>query len=175
MAPRMTLKLAFAIAALGLSSAADAAIIGSDAAACESGRESSILVSVTGLKDRKGEMKLELYPANEADFLKDDRDLLKEGKFFRRVRTPTPQVGPIEMCIRTPAAGRYALLVTHNRDGKNKFSFWSDGAGFASNQKLGRSRPKLRQAVVDVRAGVTPVTVRMQYLRGLGGFSPLDS
>lgn len=175
MARPMIPMLAAAALAVLPPQAASAAIIGSDAAACESGRESSILVNVVGLKDRKGEMKLELYPANEDDFLKDDRDLIKEGKFFRRVRTPTPQIGAVEMCIRAPSAGRYALLVTHNRDGKNKFSFWSDGAGFASNQKLGRSRPKVNQAIVDVRSGVTPVTVRMQYLRGLGGFGPMGN
>nr|WP_234419420.1 DUF2141 domain-containing protein [Sphingomonas sp. EC-HK361] len=162
-------------AALLLPGTAGAAIIGSDASACTSRGEPSLLVNVVGLKDRKGEMKLELYPANEDDFLKDDRDLIKEGKFFRRVRTPTPQSGGVEMCIRAPSAGRYALLVTHNRDGKNKFSFWSDGAGFASGEKLGRSRPKVEQAIVDVGQGATPVTVRMQYLRGLGGFSPLGS
>lgn len=176
MANRLTLTLAStALVAAMAPFGAEAAVIGSDAGACTSGREPSLLVNVVGLKDRKGEMKLELYPADEDDFLKDDRDLIKEGKFFRRVRTPTPQSGGVEMCIRAPSAGRYALLVTHNRDGKNKFSFWSDGAGFVSTQKLGRSRPKVGQAIVDVGQGVTPVTVRMQYLRGLGGFSPLNS
>ncbi len=78
------------------------------------------------------------------------------------------------MCIRVPAPGTYAMLFTHDRDGKNKFNFWSDGAGFPSNQRLGRSRPKLRQAMVRVGNGVTTVNIRAQYLRGLGGFSPLD-
>ena len=39
--------------------------------------------------------------------------------------------------ITTP--GEYALVFTHNRDGKNKFGFLADGAGLASNQRLGRS------------------------------------
>ena len=71
-----------------------------------------------------------------------------------------------------PRPGRYALLVTHNRDGKNKFSFWSDGAGFPGNERIGRSRPKLAQAEVEAGAGITVATVRVQYLRGLGGFGP---
>jgi uncharacterized protein (DUF2141 family) len=77
------------------------------------------------------------------------------------------------MCIRVPRPGRYALLLTHNRDGKNKFSLWTDGAGFASNRKLGRSRPKVEQALVEVGAGVTTVHITAQYLRGLGGFGPI--
>ena len=152
--------------------AAQGGVIGSDAAACSSGGP-AIRVAVEGLKDRTGELKLELYPANDADFLKDDRDLIKEGKFFRRVRLPTPPSGPINLCIRVPSPGPYALLFSHNRDGKNKFNFWQDGAGFVSNEKLGRSRPKLAQARINVPEGVVSVTIRAQYLRGLGGFAPL--
>ena len=153
-------------------SPATAQLLGEDAAACANGGP-AIRVDVVGLKDRKGELKLELYPANATDFLRDDRDLVREGKLFRRVRVPTPPSGGVAMCIRVPRPGRYALLFTHNRDGQNKFSFWSDGAGFASNQKLGRSRPKLAQAIVDVPAGVATITIRAQYLRGLSGFGPV--
>ena len=163
------------LAATGLPAAAQAAqVLGSDAAACSTGGP-AIRVNVDGLKDRIGELKLELYPANDADFLKDDRDLIKEGKFFRRVRLPTPQTGPITLCIRVPTPGPYALLFTHNRDGKNKFNFWSDGAGFASNVKLGRTRPKLDMARIEVPEGVVTTTIHAQYLRGLGGFGPLGS
>ncbi|KQN35375.1 DUF2141 domain-containing protein [Sphingomonas sp. Leaf38] len=152
---------------------ARAQVLGSDAAACRPGEGPAIAVEITGLKDRTGALKLELYPGDEADFLKDDRDLIAAGKTFRRVVVPTPASGPATMCIRVPRPGRYALLLTHNRDGKNKFSVWSDGAGFASNVKLGRSRPKVEQALVEVGAGVTSVQIAAQYLRGLGGFGPV--
>ena len=144
-----------------------------DTSACASGDGPAIRVNVIGLRDRVGELKLELYPANEADFLKDDRDLIREGKVFRRVRVPTPQGGPVSLCIRAPAAGSYALLFTHNRDGKNKFNFWEDGAGMPSNQRIGRARPKLAMARIVVPGGVVTTEIRAQYLRGLSGFSPL--
>lgn len=163
-----------ALLALAAPAAAGAGILGGDAPACTGGEGPAVLATIVGLKDRKGELKLELYPANNQDFLKDDRDLLKEGKLFRRIRVATPQVGPVAMCMRVPHPGRYALLFTHNRDGKNKFSIWADGAGFASNQKLGRARPQVDQALVDVPAGVTQITIHAQYLRGLSGFGPLS-
>lgn len=167
------------LAALTLLVAANAAaaqsVNGSDADACDGNHGSAIRANIVGLKDRVGRLKLELYPATEADFLKDDRDLVKEGKFFRRIWAPTPQSGPVTLCIRAPRAGRYAILFTHDRDGQNKFNFWKDGAGFPSISKLGRSRPKLNQALITVGAGVTNVTIRAQYLRGLSGFSPINS
>lgn len=146
--------------------------IGSDAGACAAGA-SAIQANISGLKDRKGDLKLELYPADEADFLKDDRDLIAAGKTFRRVKVPTPASGAVSLCIRVPRPGRYALLFTHDRDGKNKFNFWTDGAGFPSNVKLGRQRPKLKEALIDVGHGVAVTNIRAQYLRGLGGFGPV--
>lgn len=177
-APRRTLAALAAPLLLALLPAASAhaaqtGTIGSDSAACATDGP-AIRVIVTGLKDRTGELKLELYPANDADFLKDDRDLIKEGKFFRRVRLPTPASGPIALCIRVPSPGSYALLFTHNRDGKNKFNFWSDGAGLPSNTRLGRQRPKVGMARIAVPAGVVTTNIRAQYLRGLSGFAPIQ-
>ncbi len=173
---RLPLMLAGAamFAAIPAVAPAAAQTIGSDAAACNGGQGPAIRVTVTGLKDRTGRLKLELYPANEGDFLKDDRDLRAEGKFFRRVWADMPASGPVQICIRAPSPGRYALLFTHDRDNRNKFNFMRDGAGFPGPAKLGRARPKLAQAVIAVSAGVTTTTIRAQYLRGLGGFAPLD-
>jgi uncharacterized protein (DUF2141 family) len=134
-----------------------------------------IRVQVAGLKDRNGRAKLELYPANEADFLKDDRDLVKQGKVFRRIWAPMPRSGPVTLCIQAPRAGRWAVLFTHDRDGRNKFNFWQDGAGFVSAQRMGRSRPRLAQAAISVPPAGTTIGVRVQYLRGLSGFAPLNA
>ena len=151
---------------------AGAEVLGSDAAACQDGP--AILATITGLKDRKGGLKLELYPATEADFLKDDRDLVAQRKLFRRIRVPTPAAGAPALCMRVPRPGRYALFFTHDRDGRNKFAPFTDGAGVPGNARLGRARPRLAQAIVDVPAGVATVTIRAQYLRGLSGFGPVD-
>lgn len=152
---------------------ASAEVIGMDAAACTSREGPAILANITGLKDRKGRLKLELYPANEDDFLKDDRDLVAQGKTFRRVWVETPPSGAVDICIRVPHPGRYALFATHDRDGKNKFNFFQDGAGFPGGARLGMSRPKLPQALIEVGNGVATTNIRMQYLRGLGGFGPI--
>lgn len=149
-------------------------VLGDDAAACNGGNGPAIRVHVTGLKDRNGRLKLELYPANEEDFLKDDTKLKNESKFFHRIWAQTPPTGGVILCIRAPRPGRYALLFTHDRDGKNKFNFWRDGVGFSSNRKLGRSRPKWQEATVNVGGGVTRVAIHTQYLRGLSGFAPYD-
>ena len=154
-------------------SAASAEQIGQDADLCRAGRGPAIQVNVQGLKDRRGELWLELYPPTPEDFLTADTDLLAQGKVFRRTRSRLPAAGSVEMCIRVPHPGRYALMLRHNRVERDKFSVWSDGAGVPANQALGRSKPSLDQALVNAGPGVTIVAIKMQYLRGFG-FSPLN-
>jgi uncharacterized protein (DUF2141 family) len=152
---------------------AAAQLLGTEGASCSAAGGPAIRATVSGLKDRRGNLKLELYPANEADWLKDDRDLLAQGKAFRRIRVATPASGEVQLCIRAPQPGRYALLFTHDRDGKNKFNLWQDGMGLPGNARVGRAKPKYSGAIVDVGAGGASVTIRAQYLKGLGGFGPL--
>lgn len=159
---------------LGAQPAAAQRILGKDAEACARG-EPSIRVTATGLRDRTGRIKLELYPANADDFLKDDTLLRREGKVFRRVWARMPKEGPVSICIRVPSRGRYALLFTHDRDGRNKFNVFQDGAGLPGNRRIGRSWPLVSDGEINVGGGVTMITVRVQYLRGVSGFAPLNS
>ncbi|MEO6214564.1 MAG: DUF2141 domain-containing protein [Sphingomonas sp.] len=156
-------------------SPASAEIIGEDAATCAGGHGPAIQVNIIGLKDRTGEIWLELYPATESDFLRPDQDLVAEGRVFRRTRSRPPAAGAVSICIRTPRPGRFTVLLRHNRVGKDKFSVFSDGVGILTNNPIGRSKPKFDQAVIGVGQTVTVANIRLQYLRGLRGFAPLDS
>lgn len=161
------------LAALLAASPAAAAQVGGDAGACADGQP-AVRADIVGLKDRTGRLKLELYPANAADFLRDDRELRAADKTFRRVWARVPAAGPVALCIRVPRPGTYAVFFTHDRDGKNKFNVWSDGAGTPGNQKLGRARPGLASATVTVGARPLAVTIKAQYLHGFPpSFSPL--
>lgn len=135
----------------------------------------AVLVLVTGLKDREGRIKAELYPANDEDFLADDNILIMAGKAFRRVEMPLPASGPVQLCMRIPGPGAYALTVLHDRDANRKFGLSTDGVGFSGNPKLGLSKPKAASARFNAGSGLTPVTVRMNYRRGLFSFGPLKA
>lgn len=134
----------------------------------------SFFVKVHGLKDRKGQLKLEVYPPNDEDFLADDNILLSEGKTFRRIEIPVPQRGPVNICIRVPRAGPYALSLLHDRDSNRKFGLSVDGIGFAGNPKLGMSKPKAAEATVTAVSGPTRLSIVMNYRRGLLSFRPLE-
>ena len=135
----------------------------------------AVLVLVTGLKDRSGRLKAELYPANDADFLADDNILIMAGKAFRRVEASVPASGPVQLCLRVPSPGAFALSILHDRDSNRKFGLSTDGVGFSNNPKLGLSKPRAASARFAAGAGLTPVTVRMNYRRGLFSFGPLKA
>jgi uncharacterized protein (DUF2141 family) len=150
--------------------------LGKAAGRCRPGEQgASLLVEVAGLKDRRGRLKLELYPPNDADFLEDDNVLVAAGKTFRRVEVDVPPSGPVEMCVRAPSAGTFAVSLLHDRDANRKFGLSVDGIGFAGNPRLGMSKP--RAAVASVRVGSAPTRTRivLNYRKGLMSFGPIGS
>ena len=136
----------------------------------------AFLVTVTGLKDRKGTMKAEVYPGNDADFLQDDNILINAGKTFRRVVVDVPASGPVQLCIRAPGPGAYGLTILHDRNSDRRFDkgYDGDGLGFGGNPaSLGPFKPKIAIGRAVAGGGVTPVSVRLLYRRGLISFGPL--
>lgn len=148
-------------------STAGIAALRNDCAASEPG----VRVNISGLRDKSGRLKLELYPATQADFLQDDKALLKAGKVFRRIVVMVP-ARAASMCVPVPRPGRYAVIVIHKRDTSPKFSVTNDGVALPGNSRIGRRRPTVDEATVVVADRVITVDARMQYLRGLAGFKP---
>lgn len=133
----------------------------------------AVNVTIVGLKDRAGNLRAEVYPANDDDFLEDDNKLVMAGKTFRRVETPTPQSGVVQMCVRLPGPGTYTMSVLHDRDMNRKFGISSDGIGFPNNPKLGLSKPDAADTSFVAGPGITDITIRLNYRRGMFSFGPL--
>lgn len=134
----------------------------------------ALIVTAAGLKDRSGRLRLELYAEKEGEFLADDRDLVRDGKVFRRAVLTVPAEGPVELCVRAPHAGTWSVALVHDRAGMKKFKLSSDGIGFGGNPRLGLSKPNAEAAEIDVGPGVTHAAIRLNYRRGLFSFGPLD-
>jgi len=145
-------------------------MMGEDKDVCKSGEGPAILVTIATLKDRKGQLRMDLYSDDPDAWLAGKRKTESEGKTFRRTRAPVPQTGTPQLCVRVPGPGRYALFVLHDRDGDDKVGVFTDGFGFSRNPRLGFAKPKLATVVFDFPGGVLPLTITMNYAGG-GGHS----
>lgn len=133
----------------------------------------AIVVSVAGLKDRQGRLKLEVYPDNDDDFLADDNVLVGQGKVFRRVETSVPQSGVPSLCIRVPRAGPYAVSLLHDRDSNRKFGLSVDGIGFSGNPRLGMAKPRATAVRMTAGPGRTETRIVVNYRQGMFSFRPI--
>lgn len=143
--------------------------LGKAEARCRPGESgSAFTVEVEGLKDRTGNLKLEVYPANDRDFLADDNQLIGAGKTFRRVEMPVPASGPVRLCVRVPGPGTYAVSLLHDRDEDRKFNWKVDGIGFAGNPRLFLGKPRAANASASAGGAPTRLSIVLNYRRGLG-------
>jgi uncharacterized protein (DUF2141 family) len=158
-------KLAFLAAAASLLAApaiGSAGILGPAPALCASGSAPSILVRVSGLKNRAGTIRVRTFGGNPNTYF-DKRHALK------RVEYPTPEAGPVEVCVPVPAPGLYAVDVRHDIN-SNSDTDRADGAGASGNPKItlfdilfGR-KPPAKKVQVSVGKGTAIVPIQLRYL-----------
>ncbi|MET1109922.1 MAG: DUF2141 domain-containing protein [Allosphingosinicella sp.] len=118
-----------------------------------------IEISIEKLRNRKGVLHLCLTrePAHFPDCKSDPRAV---------TRTAPATTGPIRITGLAP--GGYALAIFHDENRNRKLDMLigipREGFGFSRNPVVRFGAPKFRQVRIDLRAGFTRETVRMQYL-----------
>jgi uncharacterized protein (DUF2141 family) len=139
-----------------------AATLGPHAARCDNG-ETSVVVNVTGLRDRNGTMRVQIWRA--------DDNYLRRRQWFQRVEVPVTRSGDMPICVPVTGPGRYVVSVRHDSNG-NGSSDRSDGAGFSGNPPvslldavLGR-RPALNRVAFTVGTGPARQSVTLNYVQG---------
>jgi uncharacterized protein (DUF2141 family) len=159
---RFVLVTAAASAVLSGTAAPAQASIGPDAAACSPGSgRPALLVSVNGFSQRTGRLRVQIYDSA--------RTFLEKGAKLRRIDLPVLKAGAMNVCVAVPGPGRYAVAVRHDVDGDNAKGDWSDGGGFSNNPSISlfHLKPSYQQTAIPVGNGVKPVSVILNYRRGL--------
>lgn len=166
------------VAALAVCAAAPAVggqggrgILGPDAARCVSGSGPAILVSVVGLRNRAGTLRLRTFGGAPSTWF-------DKRKWLSRIELPTPPSGPIHVCLPVAAPGVYAIDLRHDING-NGDTDRSDGGGASGNPRVtlldflfGR-KPSPKITAVRVGQSVTEITVTAMYLSG-GSLKPVS-
>jgi uncharacterized protein (DUF2141 family) len=162
---KLALFSAAALAAFGAAVPVSAQTpVGPDAAACRPGANvPAALVKLDHFKSRRGIVRVQVHGDDASTFL-------ERGKHLKRVEVPVPASGPLHVCVRLPAPGRYAIAVQHRTStgGWNPMN-GNDGGGFSRNPRLSPAnpRPDYGQVVFNVGNSAVPLDVQLYYRYGL--------
>lgn len=165
---KLSLTLAALITAVLPLAGAGAAITGAavaDPAACRPGSQRpALLVRVSGFKAISGDLRVQVYGGDPAQFV-------KGGERLARIDLPVSRA-PTELCIAVPGPGRYAVAVRHDVNGDGN-SGLNDGGGFSRNPRISlgdvfaRRMPAYEDVVISVGNAPKTVDIVLNYRQGL--------
>lgn len=158
----MKKTIAFAaIAGLALVSGASAAgtAVSNDMSRCTSGNGPAVLVSVRGVKEATGRIRVQSYPATNGAWL-------AKGRWINRIEAKASG-GAMTFCVPVPAEGKYGIAVRHDRNANGKTDISQDGGGFSNNPSiniLNLGKPAVSKVAFYASAGVTKITINLRYM-----------
>ena len=148
-------------AALALVSGAAAAgeEISNDLSRCAAGKGPAVLVSVQGVKEARGIVRVQSYAATPGSWL-------AKGRWLHRIESRA-SAGNMSFCVPVPSEGKYGIAVRHDRNGNGKTDFTQDGGGFSNNPSvsiLNLGKPSVSKVAFDAGPGVTRITINLKYM-----------
>jgi len=118
-----------------------------------------VLVSVNGIKEASGRVRVQSYPATGNAWL-------AKGRWLHRIETRANS-GTMQFCVPLPAAGTYGIAVRHDVNGNGKTDISKDGGGFSNNPSiniLNLGRPSVKKVAFQAGPGVTRITINLRYM-----------
>ena len=133
--------------------------VSNDMAKCNSGSGPAVLVSVRGVKEATGRIRVQSYPATNGAWL-------AKGRWINRVEAKASG-GAVNFCVPVPAAGKYGIAVRHDRNGNGKTDIRKDGGGFSNNPSINifnLGKPGVEKVAFYAGTGVTKITINLRYM-----------
>ncbi len=132
--------------------------IAHDMAKCESGAGPAVLVTVNGVSQSNGTIRLQSYRGTAADWL-------EKGRWINRIEVPA-RAGTMRFCMPVPSAGTYGIAVRHDVNGNGKTDLSADGGAMSNNPSINiwnLGRPSYKKTAFSVGNGVERITINMRY------------
>jgi len=130
-------------------------------APCRSGAPGpAVWLSISGIKQGGGIMRVQLYRGTQEDWL-------ASGRWLNRIELPA-RAGTMTVCMPVPQAGSYGIAVRHDINGNGKTDLTTDGGGMSNNPSINifnLGRPSYTRTAFPVARGeVKPMAIRMRYM-----------
>jgi len=129
-------------------------------AACRAGRGPAINITLTGIKQGGGTMRVQLYRGIKADWL-------QGGRWVNRIELPA-RGGTMQVCMPVPVAGTYAIAARHDLNSNGRTDLSTDGGGMSNNPSINifnLGKPSYTRTNFPVAGGeVKAITITMKYM-----------
>jgi uncharacterized protein (DUF2141 family) len=158
---KMSKFIAFMAAAMVLVSGTAVAgqEVSNDLSRCAAGKGPAVLVSVRGVKESSGKVRVQSYPATGSAWL-------AKGRWLHRVESRA-NAGVMNFCLPVPAEGKYGIAVRHDRNANGKTDISQDGGGFSNNPSiniLNLGKPSVSKVAFVAGPGVTRIAINLKYM-----------
>jgi uncharacterized protein (DUF2141 family) len=133
--------------------------ISNDLSRCAAGKGPAVLVSVRGVKESAGRVRVQSYPATGGAWL-------AKGRWLHRVESRA-NAGVMSFCVPVPAEGKYGIAVRHDRNANGKTDISQDGGGFSNNPSiniLNLGKPSVSKVAFQAGPGVTRIAINLKYM-----------
>lgn len=154
-------SLALAAGTLGMSASAAAQynqVVSNNMAKCAPGAGPAVKVTVSGIKQSSGTIRVQSYNGTKADWL-------EKGRWLTRIEAPAKS-GAMTFCVPVPSSGTYGIAIRHDVNGNGKTDIREDGGAMSNNPSINifnLGKPSYRKTAFNVGSGVTPISVTMKY------------
>ncbi len=132
--------------------------ISHNAALCSARDRSSVMVTVTGVKNSTGTVRVQSYRGVKDEWL-------KKGKWLNRIELPA-RAGTMTVCMPVPGPGTYGIAVRHDVNNNRKTDLSTDGGAMSNNPSLNifnLGKPSYKKTQFQIGRGSTPITINMRY------------
>ncbi len=154
---------ALALAAGGTAMSVPAAaqynqVLTNNMAKCAPGAGPAVKVTINGIKETSGRIRVQSYNGTKADWL-------ESGRWLTRIEAPAKS-GSMTFCVPVPASGTYGIAVRHDVNGNGKTDLREDGGAMSNNPSINifnLGKPSYKKTAFSVGSGVTAINITMKY------------
>lgn len=132
--------------------------IRNDMSRCRAGTP-SIRVNVSGVREARGAVRVQLYRGIESEWL-------QRGKWLYRIEAPA-RAGAMSFCLPVPEAGSYAVAVRHDINGNGSTDITTDGGAMSNNPSINifnLGRPSVSRTRFSVGGDMVTLNLNMRYM-----------
>lgn len=133
--------------------------ISNDLTKCRPGNGPAVLVSLNGIKQSTGKIRVQSYRGTKKDWL-------TKGAWINRIEAPAKS-GSMIFCMPVPKSGTYGIAVRHDVNGNGKTDITSDGGGMSNDPSINifnLGKPSYKKTAFSVGNEVKSISIQMKYM-----------